>query len=121
MKRREFIALSDAELSPILVTKGSGSNGLSLRFNDLHSVGELYTKDDFRRLVVTVEAVPVSRVGLAISFAASVSSDCLYARPSTNRPCRRPKVHSMTSSALASNVAGTSKPIALATLRLKTN
>jgi hypothetical protein len=37
---------------------------LSLRFNDLHSVGELYTEDDFRQLVVTIEAAPAFLGGL---------------------------------------------------------
>ena len=31
---------------------------MSLRFNDVHFVGELYTEDDFRQLVVTIEAAP---------------------------------------------------------------
>jgi hypothetical protein len=42
----------DLELSPTL---GDGS-GLSLRSNDLDSVGEFYAEDDFRQLVVTIEA-----------------------------------------------------------------
>jgi hypothetical protein len=29
-----------------------------LRSDDLHSVGEAYTEDDFRQLVVTIEATP---------------------------------------------------------------
>ena len=37
---------------------------MSLRFNDLHSVGELYTEDDFRQLVVTIEAAPAFLGGL---------------------------------------------------------
>jgi hypothetical protein len=32
---------------------------LSLRSEDLDSVGELYTEDDFRQLVVAIEATPV--------------------------------------------------------------
>ena len=35
-----------------------------LRFDDLHSVGEPYTEDDFRQLVVTIEATPVFFGGL---------------------------------------------------------
>ena len=42
----------------ILVTEGSGGSGLSLRFDNLDSVGELYTEDDFRQLVVAIEATP---------------------------------------------------------------
>ncbi len=38
--------------------EGSGGSGLSLRSNDLDTVGELYTEDDFLQLVVTVEATP---------------------------------------------------------------
>jgi hypothetical protein len=47
---------------------------LSLRSDDLHSVGEPYTEDDFRQWVVTVDATPVffgdleSSVYLATSF-----------------------------------------------------
>ena len=37
---------SPNELSPNLVTEGSGGNSLSLRFKDLHSLSELYTEDD---------------------------------------------------------------------------
>jgi hypothetical protein len=33
----------------------SGSSGLSLRFDNLESGGELYTEDDFRELLVAVE------------------------------------------------------------------
>jgi len=46
----------------ILVTevKGSGGSGLSLRSDNLHSVGELYPEDDFRQLVVAIEATPIS-------------------------------------------------------------
>jgi hypothetical protein len=29
-----------------------------LRSDNLHSVGELYTEDDFRQLVVAIEATP---------------------------------------------------------------
>jgi hypothetical protein len=43
-----------------LVTERSGGSGLSLRSNDLDSVSEPYTKDDFRQLVVTVETAPAS-------------------------------------------------------------
>src|SRR6266436_3469347 len=38
--------------------KGSGGSDLSLRSDNLHSVGELYTEDDFRQLVVAIEATP---------------------------------------------------------------
>jgi hypothetical protein len=37
-----------------LVTEGSGGSDLSLRSDNLHSVGELYTEDDFRQLVVAI-------------------------------------------------------------------
>src|SRR6266481_5740482 len=43
---------------------GSGGSGLSLRSDDLDSVGEPYTEDDFRQLVVTVETAPASLSGL---------------------------------------------------------
>src|SRR5262249_47375187 len=43
----------------ILVTEGSGGSGLSLRSDNLDSVGELYTEDDFRQLVVAIESTPV--------------------------------------------------------------
>ena len=36
----------------------SGSIGLSLQFDDLHSIGEPYTGNEFRQLAVTVEAAP---------------------------------------------------------------
>jgi hypothetical protein len=35
----------------ILVTEGIRRSGLSLQSDDLKSVGELYTEDDFRQLV----------------------------------------------------------------------
>jgi len=35
-----------------------------LRSDDLDSVGELYTKDDFRQLIVTIEATPAFLGGL---------------------------------------------------------
>ena len=47
----------------MLVTEGSGG-GLSLRSNDLNSVGELYTEDDFRQLVIAVETAPAFLGGL---------------------------------------------------------
>ena len=37
---------------------------MSLRSDDLDSVGELYTEDDFRQLVVTVETTPAFLGGL---------------------------------------------------------
>jgi len=40
------------------VTKKAGGSGLSLRSDDLDSVGELYSEDDIRRLGVPVEATP---------------------------------------------------------------
>ena len=46
------------------MTEGSGGSGLSLRSDDLDSVGELYTEDDFRQLVVAVEATPAVLGGL---------------------------------------------------------
>lgn len=42
----------------ILVTGGSGGGGLSLRSDDLDSVVELYTADDFRQLVVAAQTMP---------------------------------------------------------------
>ena len=36
---------------------------MSLRSDDLDSVGELYTEDDFRQLVVTIETAPASLSG----------------------------------------------------------
>ena len=33
---------------------------MSLRSDDLDSIGELYTEDDFRQLVVAIEATPAS-------------------------------------------------------------
>jgi hypothetical protein len=41
-----------------------GGSGLSLRSDDLDSVGELYTEDDFRQLVVTIETTPAFLGGL---------------------------------------------------------
>src|SRR6266704_372529 len=43
---------------------GSGGSGLSLRSDDLDSVGELYTEDEFRQLVVTIETTPAFLGGL---------------------------------------------------------
>ena len=37
---------------------------MSLRSDDLDSVGELYTEDEFRQLVVAIEASPASLGGL---------------------------------------------------------
>jgi hypothetical protein len=37
---------------------------LSLRSDNLDSVGELYTKNDFRQLVVAIEATPTFLGGL---------------------------------------------------------
>ena len=37
---------------------------MSLRSDDLYTVGELYTENDFRQLVVAVEATPASLGGL---------------------------------------------------------
>jgi hypothetical protein len=37
---------------------------LSLRSNDLDSVGELYTEDNFQQLVVTIETAPAFLSGL---------------------------------------------------------
>src|ERR1700741_1196438 len=44
--------------------RGSGGSGLSLRSDDLDSVGELYTEDDFRQLILTIEATPAFLGGL---------------------------------------------------------
>ena len=53
------------ELSPNLGDeRGSGGSGLSLRSDDLDSVVELYTEDNFRQLVVTAEAIPTFLGGL---------------------------------------------------------
>jgi hypothetical protein len=46
------------------VTTGSGGSGVSLRSDDLDSVVELYTEDDFRQLVVAAEAMPTFLGGL---------------------------------------------------------
>jgi hypothetical protein len=46
------------------VTDGSGGSGLSLRSDDLDSVGELYPKNEFGQLVATVEAAPAFLGGL---------------------------------------------------------
>jgi hypothetical protein len=35
-----------------------------MRFDDLDSVGELYTEDDFRQLVVTIKTTPAFLGGL---------------------------------------------------------
>jgi len=48
----------------ILVTGGSGGSGLSLRSDDLDSVVELYTADDFRQLVVAAQTMPTPLRGL---------------------------------------------------------
>ena len=37
---------------------------MSLRSEDLDSVGEPYTEDDFRQLVMTIETAPASLSGL---------------------------------------------------------
>ena len=42
---------------------GSGGSGLSLRCN-LHPVDELYTEDDFRQLIGTVQPAPIFLCGL---------------------------------------------------------
>ncbi len=42
----------------------SGGSGLSLRSDNLDSVSELYTEDDFRQLVVAIEATPAFLGGL---------------------------------------------------------
>src|ERR1700740_3480908 len=44
--------------------KGSGGSHLSLRSDDLDSVGELYPEDDFRQLILTIEATPAFLGGL---------------------------------------------------------
>jgi hypothetical protein len=46
-----------------LVTEGSGG-GLSLRSDDLDSVGEFYTENEFGQLVAAVEATPAPFGGL---------------------------------------------------------
>src|SRR5690242_16091527 len=48
----------------ILVTGGSGGSGLSLRSDDLDTVCELYAEDEFRQLVVAVEAAPTGLLGI---------------------------------------------------------
>ncbi len=55
----------DEELSPNLGDeRGSGGSGLSLRSDDLYSIVELYTEDDFRQLVVAAETIPIFLGGL---------------------------------------------------------
>src|ERR1700739_3609002 len=57
--QRRRISSVPRELSPNVGDgRGSGGSGLNLRSDDLDSVGELYTEDDFRQLVVTVETTP---------------------------------------------------------------
>ena len=58
--KRGNIAGRDARTSyrRILVTGGSGGSGLSLRSDDLDSVVELYTADDFRQLVIAAQTMP---------------------------------------------------------------
>jgi hypothetical protein len=46
----------------------SGGSGLSLRSDNLDSVGELYTEDDFRQLIVTIEATPAFLGGLSLAL-----------------------------------------------------
>jgi hypothetical protein len=48
----------------ILVTGGSGGSSLSLRSDDLDSVVELYTANDFRQLVVAAQTMPTLLGGL---------------------------------------------------------
>src|SRR6266700_6873487 len=43
---------------------GSGGSGLSLRSDDLDSVGELYTEDNFRQLVMAAQTIPTFLCGL---------------------------------------------------------
>src|SRR6266571_2502359 len=53
------------ELSPNVGDgRGSGGSGLSLRSDDLDSVSELYSQDEFRQLVVAVETAPAFLGGL---------------------------------------------------------
>ena len=58
------IVMEHGSYRRILVTSGSGGSGLSLRSDDLDSVVELYTQDDFRQLVVTTETMPTFLCGL---------------------------------------------------------
>ena len=53
-------ACSDAELADHIRQHIAASrlHGEGLRSDDLDSVGELYTEDDFRQLVVTIETTP---------------------------------------------------------------
>ena len=44
--------------------KGSGGSGLSLRSDDLYSIVEFYTEDNFRQLVVAAETIPTFLRGL---------------------------------------------------------
>ena len=65
-----MLELHDGDCEPpqsyrrILVTGGSGGSGLSLRSDDLDSVVELYTADDFRQLVVAAQTMPTFLRGL---------------------------------------------------------
>ena len=49
-----------SELSPNFVMEGIRRQGLSLRSDNLDSIDELYTEDDFRQRVVAIEATPTS-------------------------------------------------------------
>ena len=64
-KHASRFPVSVQELSPNLGDeRGSGGSGLSLRSDDLDSVVELYTDDNFRQLVVTAETIPTFLGGL---------------------------------------------------------
>jgi len=55
----ETVRVPNDELSPNLGDgRDSGGSDLSLRSDNLDSVGELYTEDNFRQLVVAIEATP---------------------------------------------------------------
>jgi hypothetical protein len=61
LRIEEWIVPDRDELSPNFGDgRDQAGSGLSLRSDDLDSIGELYTEDDFRQLVVAIEAMPTS-------------------------------------------------------------
>jgi hypothetical protein len=63
--------------------RGSGGHGLSLRCDDLDTVCEPYTEDDFRQLPASLEPVPLTltipapvMAGRAIATAVTSAGPC---------------------------------------------